>query len=46
VRDVVDLVVGVDGIHSPVAKMMNIDPSEPIHAGLNVIYGKIENPYI
>jgi 2-polyprenyl-6-methoxyphenol hydroxylase-like FAD-dependent oxidoreductase len=44
VRDVVDLVVGADGIHSPVAKMMNIDSSDPIHAGSNIIYGKIENP--
>jgi salicylate hydroxylase len=41
--DVVDLVVGADGIHSFVARTMQIDHSEPIYANANIFYGVIDN---
>jgi salicylate hydroxylase len=42
--DVVDLVVGADGIHSFVARALNIDHSPPIYSGSNIFYGVIHNP--
>jgi salicylate hydroxylase len=45
-KDVVDLVIGADGIHSTVAKQLNIDDNNiaPIYSGANIFYGKITNP--
>ena len=43
-RDIVDIVIGADGIHSFTAKALHIDDSEPIYAGANIFYGMIDNP--
>jgi len=43
-EDVVDMVVGADGINSTVATLMGIDPSPPTYSGANIFYGKIEGP--
>ena len=45
-KDVVDLVIGADGINSTVAKLLNIDDANqaPIFSGANIFYGKIPNP--
>ena len=43
-RDIVDIVIGADGIHSFTAKTLQIDHSEPVYAGANMFYGLIENP--
>lgn len=43
-QDVVALVIGADGIHSYVAKMLNIEDNPPIYSGANIFYGKIPNP--
>lgn len=44
-EDVVDLVIGADGIHSSVARLLNIDDEKPpIYSGANIFYGKIPNP--
>jgi len=47
-EDVVDLVIGADGINSTVAKLLNIDDAHqpPIYSGANIFYGKIPNPDI
>ena len=44
-EDVVDLVIGADGINSTVAKLLNIDDEiPPIYSGANIFYGKIPQP--
>lgn len=44
-QDVVDLVIGADGINSTVAKQLDIDETvPPIYSGANIIYGKIPKP--
>ncbi|KAL7528813.1 hypothetical protein ACHAXR_002650 [Thalassiosira sp. AJA248-18] len=43
-QDVVDLVIGADGIHSKVAKSLNIDDNPSIYSGANIFYGKIPQP--
>jgi salicylate hydroxylase len=44
-EDVVDLVIGSDGINSSVAKLLDIDDKiAPIYSGANIFYGKIPNP--
>jgi salicylate hydroxylase len=37
--DLVDLVIGADGIHSFVAKAMDIDHTDPLYSGANIFYG-------
>lgn len=41
--DVVDLVVGADGIHSFVAEAMDIDHSEPLYVNANIFGGVIND---
>jgi salicylate hydroxylase len=41
--DDVDLVVGADGIHSFVAKELDIDHSDPIYSGANIFYGILDD---
>ena len=44
-EDVVDLVIGADGINSSVARLLDIDDKiAPIYSGANIFYGKIPNP--
>lgn len=44
-EDIVDLVIGADGINSTVAKLLDIDDKiPPIYSGANIFYGKIPNP--
>ncbi|KAL7507099.1 hypothetical protein ACHAXN_004302 [Cyclotella atomus] len=44
-EDVVDLVIGSDGINSSVARLLDIDDqTPPIYSGANIFYGKIPNP--
>jgi|EP00970_Alexandrium_tamarense_P010389 salicylate hydroxylase len=44
-QDLVDLVIGADGINSSVSKLLNIDDEiAPIYSGANIFYGKIPNP--
>ena len=44
-EDAVDLVIGADGIHSTVAKLLDIDDeTPPIYSGANIFYGKIPQP--
>jgi salicylate hydroxylase len=44
-QDVVDLVIGADGIHSTVAKQLNVDDEiPPLYSGANIVYGKIPQP--
>jgi salicylate hydroxylase len=42
--DTVDIVVGADGIHSTVSKLIDIDDSPPIYSGANIFYGVIPDP--
>lgn len=42
--DTVDVVIGADGIHSTVSKILDIDDSPPIYSGANIFYGVIPNP--
>ena len=39
-----DFVIGADGIHSSVAKLLEIDDSPPIYSDANIFYGVIEEP--
>lgn len=51
-REEFDLVIGADGIHSRVAKVLDIDHSPPIYSGANIFYGilgdlnKLQNPVL
>mmetsp|Transcript_14146 Transcript_14146/g.34036 ORF Transcript_14146/g.34036 Transcript_14146/m.34036 type:complete len:376 (-) Transcript_14146:2198-3325(-) len=43
-KDTVDFVIGADGIHSTVSKILDIDDSPPIYSGANIFYGVIPDP--
>ena len=45
-EDVVDLLIGADGINSSVANILNIDDEiRPIYSGANIFYGKIPSDH-